>query len=51
MVGHQAGDLGDREHEDQVEEQLEVGDPVVVLGPRDRHARRLPGTMSRFATT
>ena len=32
VVGHQLGHLGDREDEDQVEEQLQRGDPVRLVG-------------------
>jgi hypothetical protein len=55
VVGHQRGDLGQREDEDQVEEQLESRDAVRVVGraddqpPGDLHARSLARVTRRCA--
>jgi hypothetical protein len=35
VVGHERGHLGDREDEDQVEEQLQRGDPVAGVARQD----------------
>jgi hypothetical protein len=34
VIGHEPGDLRDREDEDEIEEELERGDPLLTLGHR-----------------
>ena len=42
VVGHQRRDLREREHEHEIEEQLERRDPVLVLCLRIAHERTVP---------